>query len=104
MLDQLLEAEQRATERLAIADAEASRLVEEARTTAAADDKRAAIDLDAELERMRRSEETERTKAIEAIKRDAAARVAQYDRADAEAIGRRLVALILSGSRDADVR
>ena len=104
MLDQLLAAEQRAAEQLAVADGEASQLIDEARAAAVADEKRAAAELEAELELMRGAAESERAEAVEAIKRDAVARAAQYDHADAEAIGRRLVALVLNGSRDEDAR
>jgi hypothetical protein len=104
MLDQLLAAEQRAAEQLAVADGESSRLIDGARAAAAADDDRAAVELEAELELMRGAAASERAAAVEAIKRAAAARAAEYDRADAEAIGRRLVALILVGSRDEGAR
>jgi len=104
MLDQLLAAERRATERLTAADDESSRIVDEARADAAADDERATVELKEELERMRNAAESQRAAAVETIQRDAIARAAQYDHADADAIARRLVALILNGSRDEDGR
>jgi vacuolar-type H+-ATPase subunit H len=101
VLEQLLDAERRAAERLTEADVEAARIVEEARADVTAADERATHALDEELASMTREAEADRAAAVAAIVRNATGEAERYDTMAVDGAVTRLVDALLREAQSA---